>query len=674
MSADGPPGAPAAPRAALPLALLAACLLLPLAVAPTAYVFPYVTTRSVALFALVPAAAASYACLFLVRRAPPLRRPGPALLGAAAFVASAALSTACGVDPRLGLWDTGERLLGVSALVLYGVWALLALACARDDRHWRTLLRVSLAAGGIAAGGAVLQALRVLDLPGDGRATSTLGQATYVGSLGLHLVFLGAAFASSAASRGDAWFGRAAALLGAGAVAASVTRSAGIGLAAGAAAFAAWRFLPRIGRRGAAVSLVAAAAVCAGAVAVARTTSFTDAVPILRRLAGTSASDATVETRLLAWDAALDAARERPLLGWGFNAYPHALDAHFPPRLLRHGAAETWFDDAHGVVFNVLAEQGVLGVAAWAAAVAGAFVSLRRGIRSGRFSAGTGAALAGWLVAHLGHLAFSFEDLTSAMHLALVLAWIDHASSPPRAHAPPPLAERPLVRLAAAGACSAAAAGAFAFGCVQSARESSRVRATLASVESFPVASAAAMERIATSGSPGIRTAAALYAWTVLDRLPAIRRSGRAEEGEVAARSAFDLLARVAAEAPRDLRPVLLRAKLLESSVSVAAEASSAEQVRRELVAARAFAPRRQQVAFALADVELRTGRADDAAATLRRAVAEDPGGAGGWARLAAVYRHFGRIDDARRIVREARERGVEFGPGEERFVRGLTE
>jgi hypothetical protein len=164
------------------------------------------------------------------------------------------------------------------------------------------------------------------------------------------------------------------------------------------------------------------------------------------------------------------------------------------------------------------------------------------------------------------------------------------------------------------------------------------------------------------------------YAWIVQERIADLRRRGLGDEADEAARVASRLLLVVAERHPRDIRAVLLRAGLLDRSPPLASDDAVVAGLRRDLAAARVLAPRRQQVAFALAELEATHGRPDAAADALRAVVADDPEGPGAWARLAAVYRAAGRIDDARRIVREARARGVEFGPADARLVVGLTD
>lgn len=66
--------------------------------------------------------------------------------------------------------------------------------------------------------------------------------------------------------------------------------------------------------------------------------------------------DATsFQTRLLLWKQALILTKERPLLGWGPENFSPAFEKHYRPEFT------VWFDRAHSVYFDYLAETGILG-------------------------------------------------------------------------------------------------------------------------------------------------------------------------------------------------------------------------------------------------------------------------------------------------------------------------
>jgi O-antigen ligase len=79
-----------------------------------------------------------------------------------------------------------------------------------------------------------------------------------------------------------------------------------------------------------------------------------------------SLSDASAQTRLWTWNSAWQGFKERPILGWGPENFSTVFDKYFDPRHYVPGQnSETWFDRAHSIVFDYLAEGGILTFAAY---------------------------------------------------------------------------------------------------------------------------------------------------------------------------------------------------------------------------------------------------------------------------------------------------------------------
>lgn len=90
--------------------------------------------------------------------------------------------------------------------------------------------------------------------------------------------------------------------------------------------------------------------------------SFVQNLPI-SRLLEISLKDRTAQTRLWTWQTAWRGFLERPILGWGPENFSTVFDKYFDTRhFLVEGGSETWFDRAHSVFFDYLAETGILGV------------------------------------------------------------------------------------------------------------------------------------------------------------------------------------------------------------------------------------------------------------------------------------------------------------------------
>lgn len=79
-----------------------------------------------------------------------------------------------------------------------------------------------------------------------------------------------------------------------------------------------------------------------------------------------SLTDSTAQTRFWVWGEAWQGFLERPILGWGPENFTPVFDKFFNPNFYVPGQnTETWFDRAHSVFFDYLAETGALGLLAY---------------------------------------------------------------------------------------------------------------------------------------------------------------------------------------------------------------------------------------------------------------------------------------------------------------------
>lgn len=80
------------------------------------------------------------------------------------------------------------------------------------------------------------------------------------------------------------------------------------------------------------------------------------------RLLNFNFGEQTLKTRSWTWGSAWEGFKERPILGWGQENFSTVFDRHFNTNHYTPGAnSETWFDRAHSVIFDYLAETGFLG-------------------------------------------------------------------------------------------------------------------------------------------------------------------------------------------------------------------------------------------------------------------------------------------------------------------------
>jgi len=81
------------------------------------------------------------------------------------------------------------------------------------------------------------------------------------------------------------------------------------------------------------------------------------------RLLEISISNATFQTRFWTWGSAISGWKDRPLFGWGPENFTEVFDRYFDTRHFNPNAvSETFFDRAHSIYFDYLAQTGILGL------------------------------------------------------------------------------------------------------------------------------------------------------------------------------------------------------------------------------------------------------------------------------------------------------------------------
>ncbi len=346
--------------------LAAVVALVPLLIAPNLLFYYDVTPKVLAL--LLGAAAA---LVWFAWRGDGLRpllasRTGCwlcALLAAQAL--SLALSTACSAEPALSLSGTNWRRFGLITQVSLFAFTLLAAArVAAHPRDLLLLLRVISVSGVAAALYGVLQYLGWDPwLPveayhvGEGtwtivRPPGTLGHAGYFATYCLFVVFAGAPLATA----GRAFWkvlGLAAVAAGSAAVILSGTRSALLGLLAGAAVMVVC-FPPRLRRR-----TLASGAILLAAAAVFY---FSPAGWKLRSRGRWYIQDPLGGARLLLWRDTLRLGAAR----WALGSGPETFSSAFPPFqsvALSQAYPDFYHESPHNMFLDAFAARGLPGLA-----------------------------------------------------------------------------------------------------------------------------------------------------------------------------------------------------------------------------------------------------------------------------------------------------------------------
>ena len=93
-------------------------------------------------------------------------------------------------------------------------------------------------------------------------------------------------------------------------------------------------------------------------------------------------SERTAQTRLWTWGSAWNGFKERPILGWGPENFPTVFDKYFNTgHYMANLPTETWFDRAHSVIFDYLAETGILGLLSYLGIYIGFYLMFFRSIK-----------------------------------------------------------------------------------------------------------------------------------------------------------------------------------------------------------------------------------------------------------------------------------------------------
>jgi O-antigen ligase len=348
----------------------------------------------------------------LAARAAKLVR-SPLFLAVTAFVFFFVLSSFFAYDTHSSFWSDFERDEGAFQMLHYYLFFVLCSLLLTTENDWKWMLRMSLGAAvlvvlyGVAAAVPLPGFIWIEGIPAEFgiwkrlvtsgfRFQGSLGNASYAGSY-LMFSILYALYLWVRVPRPTAWqtiLGYSTAVLFLlGFLWLSGTRAGFVGLLAAMAGFALFVIL-RAGR----ASRSAVAVLCAVAIVVL-------VVFLIRRPAvGISGSrilnfslgESSVQLRLWAWKAAWRGFLERPLLGWGPENFPAVFDKYADSRSFTPGTTfqTTWFfDRAHSIVFDYLAETGIITFLAYCSIPVTLYATLWRKVRSGAGASGRTTSL-----------------------------------------------------------------------------------------------------------------------------------------------------------------------------------------------------------------------------------------------------------------------------------------
>ena len=409
------------------IALLLMSLLVPLIVG-SGFFFPYVVPRNIffrivvelGVTALVLATCFSGKTLDL--------RGEPIFWALLAFLAASFVSALFSPAAMHSLFGDFERMGGVWAW-LHLVLFFLLLRTLRDE-DWPWVLNAALIVSLVVSIGAIGEhANRSIAASSDQLVT---GSNSTIGNSGLLAAYLLLSIAIAAYLAVTSLRYRllylAAALIDGVGMMFGENRSSVIGLVV-AIALAATIYAMLTGSKRVRIVLPAVAFAFAvivfGSTAIVREfpdSAFSQRAPVvLERLAATDPTGQD-ESRTMQWRAAVAGFKDRPIVGFGPENHNLVWSAHFDPDI--YAFDTDIFDRTHNQYLEVVATEGLLGIAAFAAIWIAIGVTTGRAYRSGRLTPAAFAVLCSTQFAYATYLVFWFFDLNSTMLWILLAALI----------------------------------------------------------------------------------------------------------------------------------------------------------------------------------------------------------------------------------------------------------
>ncbi|MBU0597100.1 O-antigen ligase family protein [Patescibacteria group bacterium] len=413
--------------------LIYVSLATPLIFLPQFFMFPFIVPKALFFRSVMVLAGTLSMILYLYMRRTRKERIiswTPLSIFVAFYAGSLIISTIFALDPHFALWNNHERMLGVFTILHYVVLFYVGRYVFTDWKSWRNLLALFLGIGMLTVVVSIIQ--RFVDPEffynrGAKEVISTLGNPIYFAGFSLFMVFFGGLFMTHEKSW-LRWYGLGVFVFGFVGVGISNTRGTILGLMVALVLVGLLYFIfywKNRRLRNIIIGLFIILFVLISFAFVFRNITAVRKLPIVGDIVTVSPFEHTAKTRLMAWDIAWQAWKDRPVFGWGPNNYYFAFNTYFNPDFLEFGYQETWFDNAHSVFMNTLATQGLFGFLIYICLFCSALWSLYRSYCKDNEYKHIVIWTTGFLIGHMIHNIFVFENLTSYLYFFLVLGFID---------------------------------------------------------------------------------------------------------------------------------------------------------------------------------------------------------------------------------------------------------
>lgn len=412
--------------------------------------FPFISGKNLVFRMVVEIAVATWVLLMLFE---PKYRPkkSPILLAYGIFIIILFFADMFGENPWRSFWSSFERMEGfIGHIHLFAYFVVLG-SMLSTAGEWRTMFKVFIASNLLVLSQGFFQLFGVRDyfyaklLP-DGlvnwfstnfpvhqstnRLDSTIGNSAYYAVYCLFFAFIAAVLWTHAKGKGERWFYGIVVALNIVSLFYSGTRGTMIGLIVGSVVtlgVLAWKEHGKA-RKMLGIALAVLAIALAGLFSMKNTTLIKSS-PTLSRLASISPTDITTMSRINIWKISFEAWKEKPILGYGQENFSNIFAKKFVADKMWN--LEPWYDRSHNVFFDWLIAGGILGLLSYLSLFLIAFylMWLKKGVSEEEFPLPERGILTGLLVGYFIHNIFVFDNLTSYIMFAFVLAYIAYKTS-----------------------------------------------------------------------------------------------------------------------------------------------------------------------------------------------------------------------------------------------------
>jgi len=296
----------------------------------------------------------------------------PLVIAVSIFAAVFLLACFFGVDPKWSFWSNFERGEGGFQILHFYLFFLLLVLLFREEKDWRNIFIMMLIGGagmalyGVLAGFGVEHFIGVKFGEPSFRFQGSIGNSAYVAAFSIFAMFYSAyillsKYRNKLFSLGASVFWFSIALFLA-VFFAAATRGAFLGLIAAIVVFVFYLVFNSRRWRKWLLGGVLFILLAAGSMIALKDASFVKSLPF-SRVFDISFTTKTFADRAIMWETAINGWKERPLLGWGPENYLKIFDRRFNVKYFNPAQGfGAWFDRAHNIYLDYLAETGILGL------------------------------------------------------------------------------------------------------------------------------------------------------------------------------------------------------------------------------------------------------------------------------------------------------------------------